>query len=48
MKPTTTGTSTPITNSIGAIIGYKGKDPTGGFIGQSIYAAGPSNQGTGE
>jgi hypothetical protein len=46
MKPTLTGTSTPITNSIGAIIGYHGKDPTGGFIGQSIYTAGPSNQGT--
>jgi hypothetical protein len=47
MKPTTTGTSTPILNSIGAITGYKGMDPTGGFIGASIYTAGPSNQGTG-
>jgi hypothetical protein len=47
MKPTTTGTSTPILNSIGAITGYKGKDPTGGFIGASIYTAGPSNQATG-
>src|ERR1700722_171014 len=47
MKPTTTGTSTAILNSIGAITGYKGKDPTGGFLGASIYAAGPSNQGTG-
>ena len=47
MKPVTTGTPTQILNSIGAIIGYKGADPTGGFIGASIYAAGPSNQGTG-
>jgi hypothetical protein len=47
MKPTATGTSTPILNSIGAITGYKGMDPTGGFIGASIYTAGPSNQGTG-
>src|ERR1700722_19186162 len=41
MKPTTTGTSTAITNSIGAITGYKGKDPTGGFLGAAIYTAGP-------
>src|SRR5271170_7429979 len=51
MRPTTTGTSTPIYNKVGgnnfAIIGYKGKDPTGGFIGTTIYAAGPSNQNTG-
>ena len=48
MKPMTTGTSTAILNSIGAITGYKGADPTGGFIGASIYAAGPSNQGYGQ
>jgi hypothetical protein len=47
MKPVTTGTPTKILNSIGAIIGYKTADPTGGFIGASIYATGPSNQGTG-
>jgi hypothetical protein len=47
MKPVTTGTPTAILNSIGAIIGYRGSDPTGGFMGASIYAAGPSNQGTG-
>jgi hypothetical protein len=46
MKPTTTGVSTPILNSFGAITGYKGKDPTGGFMGAAVYAAGPSNQGT--
>jgi hypothetical protein len=47
MQPVTTGTPTAIKNSIGAIIGYKGADPTGGFMGASIYATGPSNQGTG-
>ena len=47
MKPVTTGTPTKILNSINAVIGYKGSDPTGGFMGASIYAAGPSNQGTG-
>jgi hypothetical protein len=46
MKPTTTGTSTKILNSIGTITGYKGADPTGGFIGAAIYATGPANQGT--
>jgi hypothetical protein len=46
MMPTTTGTSTPILNSIGAITGYSGKDPTGGFMGQSIYTASPANQAT--
>src|SRR5947199_10754639 len=47
MKPVTTGTPTKIFNSIGAVIGYRGADLTGGFIGASIYASGPSNQGTG-
>src|SRR6516165_7960742 len=47
MKPVTTGTPVALKNSIGAITGYKGADPTGGFMGAAIYAAGPSNQGTG-
>ena len=50
MQPVTTGKPTPILNPIGGgksvIIGYKGSDPTGGFIGASIYAGGPANQGT--
>src|SRR5262249_53316545 len=41
MKPVTTGTPVAIKNSIGAIIGYRGADPTGGFIGASIYSTGP-------
>ena len=45
MKPVTTGTPAPILNSIGAIIGYRTADPTGGFMGAAIYAGGPSNQG---
>ena len=48
MRPTTTGTSTPIFNSIGAIIGYKGKDPTGGFIGTVDICGGPFEPGYAE
>jgi hypothetical protein len=48
MKPVTTGTGTKILNSIGAITGYAKSDPTGGFMGASIYATGPSNQGAPE
>src|SRR6516164_2362134 len=47
MKPVTTGTPVAIPNSIGAITGYKGADPTGGFMGASIYTTGPETQNTG-
>jgi hypothetical protein len=47
MKPVTTGTPMAIPNSIGAITGYSGNDPTGGFMGAAIYAAGPETQATG-
>src|SRR5260370_22963360 len=33
MRPVTTGMPVAIKNSIGAIIGYRVADPTGGFIG---------------
>ncbi len=35
------GAGTAILNSIGAITGYRGQDPTGGFLGATIYTAGP-------
>jgi hypothetical protein len=40
------GAGTPILNSIGAITGYKGQDPTGGFMGSVIYTQGPANVAT--
>jgi hypothetical protein len=45
------GPGTPLMQSTGipgmnAIYGYKGQDPTGGFIGASIYTQGPANINT--
>jgi hypothetical protein len=45
MKPVTTGTPTKILNSINAVIGYKGSDPTGGFNGRVDLCGGPFEPG---